>query len=140
MPSEALRAHCVACRASNATASRLNVLEHRVRQTRTQAERIVIAVISARGKRKHCARLLVTDDEVDDEHHGRSIVDSRARLSLEPGRYRSDTINYVWAAFFFNNTMCVIAWYLVFIFLSCFLHLYLKARKMHMVCHCSNEV
>ena len=112
----------------------------RVRQTRTQAERIVIAVISARGKRKHCARLLVTDDEVDDEHHGRSIVDSRARLSLEPGRCRSDKANYVWAAFFFKNTMFVIAWYLVFIFLSCFLHVYLKVRKMHMICHCSNEV
>ena len=83
----------------------------RVRQTRTQAERIVIAVISARGKRKHCARLLVTDDEVDDEHHGRSIVDSRARLSLEPGRYRSDKANYVWAALFFkthNVCHCVV--------------------------------
>ena len=62
---------------SFATASRLNVLEHRVHQTRTQAERSVAASISDRGKRKHCARLLVTDDEVDDEHHGRSIVDSR---------------------------------------------------------------
>ena len=96
-----------------------------------EAERSVAASISDRGKRKHCARLLVTDDEVDDEHHGRSIVDSRARLSLEPGRYRSDKANYVWAALFFKNTMFVIAWYLVFIFLSCFLSFYVKMREMH---------
>ena len=48
--------------------------------------------------------------------------------------------NYVWAALFFKNTMFVIAWYLIVIFLSCFLHFDLKVRKMHMICHCSNEV
>ncbi len=92
------------------------------------------------AERSVAASLSAIEPEVDDEHHGRSIVDSRARLSLEPGRYRSDKANYVWAAFFFKNTMFAIAWYLVFIFLSCFLHFYLKVRKMHMICHCSNDV